>query len=105
MKPLVPALIAALLALAACGPNEPRAKAVLALAGDPARGAALYDQTCAHCHQNRAGWSMVLSLYGPTGFVSTLIDGVPKTKMPSFAAWSDQQLADVYAYVRSLKKD
>ena len=94
---------ALLLGLAACGPEDPRAKDVLALSGDPARCGALYDHACAACHLNKAGWSTVMSLYGPVGFVSTLIRGVPKTKMPTFAAWSDQQLADVHAYVRALK--
>ena len=97
------ACAALLLGLAACGPRDPRAKEVLALAGNPARGGALYDHVCAACHMNRAGWATVMWLYGPDGFVGTLIQGVPKSKMPSFAAWSDQQLADVRAYVRALK--
>ena len=92
-----------LLTLAACGPLEPRAKAVLALAGDPRSGAALYDQTCAACHHKDSGWPLTLSLYGPVGTISTAIDGVRKTRMPSFARWSDQQLADLYAYLRTLK--
>jgi mono/diheme cytochrome c family protein len=46
---------------------------------------------------------LTLQLYGQDGFVSTMIDGVPHTRMPSFAAWTDQQLADVRAYVRTAK--
>jgi len=91
------------LSLAGCAPHEPRAATVLALSGDPTRGQALYGQTCAQCHKAKAGWSLTLALYGPDGFVSTLIDGVPHSKMPSFASWSDQQLADLHAYIRTIK--
>lgn len=97
------ALAVLLSGLAGCGPNEPRAGKVLALAGDPQRGRVLYGQTCAACHKVSDAWPITLWLYRPVGFVSTLIDGVPRTKMPSFAAWTDQQLADVHAYVRALK--
>ncbi|MFI4935528.1 MAG: c-type cytochrome [Caulobacterales bacterium] len=92
---------AVLLGLSACAPHEPRAKAVLTLVGDPARGSALYEETCARCHRKNAGWRFTLQWYGRDGFVSTLIDGVPKSRMPSFSAWSDQQLADVHAYIQA----
>jgi mono/diheme cytochrome c family protein len=46
---------------------------------------------------------LTLQLYGQDGFVSTMIEGVPRTRMPSFSAWTDQQLADVHAYVRAAK--
>ena len=98
------ATVAVLLGLGACAPHDPRATSVLALSGDPARGQALYVQTCAHCHTRDAGWRLTLQLYGQGGFVSTLIDGVPHTRMPSFSSWTDQQLADVQAYVRTAGK-
>jgi len=94
-------MVAVLLGLGACAPHEPRAAFVLALAGDPARGEALYAQTCAHCHAAQAQWRLTLQWYGKNGFVSTLIDGVPHSRMPSFSSWTDQQLADVHAYVRT----
>jgi mono/diheme cytochrome c family protein len=94
-------LVLALLAMSACAPHVPRAKAVLALNGDPARGRALYAQTCARCHSGGGeAWRWTLRIYGDDGVVSTLIVGVPHTRMPSFAAWSDQQIADVHAYLR-----
>lgn len=93
--------IGLLAGLAACAPHAPRATSVLALGGDAARGAALYAQTCAHCHKGDAEWRLTLLVYGQDGFVSTLIRGAPGTRMPSFAAWSDQDLADVRAYVRT----
>ena len=97
------ATIAALQCLSACAPHDPRAASVLALSGDVARGRALYAQTCAGCHRGSGAWQLTLQLYGQDGFVSTMIDGVPHTRMPSFAAWTDQQLADVRAYVRTAK--
>jgi mono/diheme cytochrome c family protein len=102
--PLAVVAAAALLGLGACAPHDPRAAAVLALSGDSARGGALYAQTCAHCHKRDAGWRSTLQIYGHDGFVSTLLDGVPHTRMPSFASWSDQQLADVHAYVRTARQ-
>jgi mono/diheme cytochrome c family protein len=89
--------------LAGCGPREPRAGMVLALKGDVMRGRAVYDAHCAACHVNRAAWGTVVWLYGGYGVVGTVIRGVPKTKMPSFAALSDPDLSDLWAYVSSLK--
>ena len=91
--------------LAACGPHNPRAGAVLALKGDAARGRVLYARTCAGCHKGGAeAWRWTFPFYGDDGVVSTMIQGVPHTKMPSFAAWSDQQLGDVDAYLRAVSK-
>ena len=105
MRALSATLVVVLMSLAACGPHEPRAKAVLALYGDPARGRALYAQTCGRCHGGgAAAWRWTLLFYGDDGVVSTMIDGGPHTRMPSFSSWSDQQLADVHAYVRKAGK-
>jgi mono/diheme cytochrome c family protein len=46
---------------------------------------------------------LTLQIYGQDGIVSTMIDGVPQTRMPSFSTWTDQQLADVHAYVQAAK--
>jgi mono/diheme cytochrome c family protein len=89
------------MATSACGPRDPRAPAVLALQGEGARGSALYQTHCTSCHHNVRGWPTTLSLYGGEGVVSTMIQGVPHTRMPSFAHLSDQQLADLYAYLRT----
>ena len=94
------AVIALLSCLAGCGPNEPRAKSVLALQGDGSRGRVLYEQSCAQCHQETKYWPVVVRLYGSTGVVSTVIDGIPN-KMPSFASWTNQQLADLHAYLQT----
>jgi mono/diheme cytochrome c family protein len=92
-----------LLGLAACAPHDPRAKAVLALRGEAQRGQALYAGACAQCHKQSGGWPLTLAWYKSDGVVSAMIQGVPKTRMPSFAAWPDQQLADVHAYLKTLK--
>lgn len=105
MKTIVAvATLLALPGLAGCARHEPRAKAVLALSGVPSRGRVLYERTCANCHPGNAGWRWTLRLYGADGFASTLIDGVPRSRMPSFASWSDQQLADVEAYIRTSRQ-
>jgi mono/diheme cytochrome c family protein len=90
----------AAMALAACGPPDPRAAKVLALNGDPARGQALYAADCSGCHTSTKGWSYAIGIFGAPGVVSVVIDG--KGKMPAFARYSDQQLADLYGYLRTL---
>jgi mono/diheme cytochrome c family protein len=92
--------VLALSGLSACAPDTPRARSVVALQGDAARGGALYEQICTRCHEHDANWGLVLALYSASGVVSTVIDGVPHTKMPAFAGMTDQQLADLYAYLR-----
>jgi mono/diheme cytochrome c family protein len=89
--------------LTACAPHDPRAASVLALRGDALTGGRLYGAICAHCHKRDDAWPLTLQLYGADGVASSLIRGAPHTRMPSFARWSDQRLADVLAYVRTLK--
>jgi mono/diheme cytochrome c family protein len=98
--PLLPrAAMIAVLSLGACAPHDPRADRVLALKGDAARGEALYRSVCATCHKSEKGWAMTFDLLGHAGVMSMVIDGVPKSPMPAFAAWPDQSLADVHAYM------
>ena len=97
------ATIAAIHCLSGCAPHDPRATSVLALSGDVSRGRGLYAQTCAGCHRGDSEWRLTLQIYGQDGFVSTMIDGVPHTRMPSFSTWTDRQLADVHAYVQAAK--
>ena len=104
MRPRLSILMAiSLCALAACAPHEPRAASVLALRGDAQAGGRLYGAICAHCHRRADAWPLTLQLYGADGVASSLIRGAPHTRMPSFARWSDQRLADVLAYLRTLK--
>jgi mono/diheme cytochrome c family protein len=90
----------ALSGLSACAPDTPRARSVAALQGDAARGGALYEQICSQCHHDATNWGIVIALYGASGVVSTVINGVPHTRMPAFASMTDQELADLYAYLR-----
>jgi mono/diheme cytochrome c family protein len=94
----------ALAGLSACAPDTPRARSVVALQGDAARGGALYERTCSQCHHDEKYWWVVIALYGASGVVSTVINGVPNTKMPAFADMTDQQLADLYAYLRQSRR-
>jgi mono/diheme cytochrome c family protein len=100
--PLRACLMAAVLLAAGCAPHDPRAQAVLALKGDPARGRILYQALCVRCHHSE-GWPLVRRLYGASGIVSTVIDGAGKGRMPAFASRSDRELADLQAYVGTLK--
>ena len=94
----------AFLALSGCAPDTPRARSVVALQGDAARGAALYEQMCSQCHRDATNWGVVIALYGASGVVSTVINGVPHTRMPAFADMTDQQLADLYADLRQPRR-
>ena len=89
--------------LTACAAHDPRAGNVLAHQGDPVQGQRLYAAACVRCHAVESSWPLTLTFYGADGVVSAVIDGVPESRMPSFAGWSDQQLADVLAYLRTLR--
>jgi mono/diheme cytochrome c family protein len=91
--------------LAGCAPHDPRADGIAALAGDPAKGEALYREACARCHsETGAKLKYGLALYGLAGSISIVIDGVPSTKMQAYSQYSDQQIADLFAYLRSFRK-
>lgn len=101
VKATCAALLAA--ALVGCGPTAPRARTIAALQGVPVRGAALFQTSCAGCHKAE-GFTKMLAWFPESAFLSTVVTGVPKTRMPAFAALSDQQIADIYAYLRKPPK-
>jgi len=78
---------------------------VLALDGDPTAGEALYDEHCLACH----GSGGVGTVRGPelTGWgaeaatVSVLLDGTEE--MESYDFLSDEQLADLLAFMEELQ--
>ncbi|MCA9494765.1 MAG: c-type cytochrome [Myxococcales bacterium] len=96
------------LCLAACGPSEEertRADDVAELPGDAAVGAALYDEACARCHGPEGAGASARDLFDASTWpadevVLVLLQG-PRV-MPSFADWSDDDLADVVAFVQEL---
>jgi mono/diheme cytochrome c family protein len=103
-------------ALIGCGLSTvPRAKEVAALPGKSANGAGIYDADCRSCHgadgkggnrsePNAMHHTMLgaLRVYSAPEMITLMIQG--RDKMPGFARYSDQQLADVYAYVLALPR-
>lgn len=93
--------------LVACGGGEQtRAQKVAALTASTTAGKDIYTQTCAACHgadgKGNATYPSVTQENEAEEIAQTLINGVPGTDMASYASFTDQQLADVTAYVKSL---
>jgi mono/diheme cytochrome c family protein len=114
-------LFAFLLPLAsACGSApRSRAEAIAALPGNATAGKATYSSDCASCHGGDGkGQSSTLADGGTqvtfpyliehvgehpaADFINSIITGVPGTAMASYASLSDQQLADLCAYIKTL---
>lgn len=101
-------VVAALTSLfAGCGPMT-RADQVAALTGNATTGGMLYtSQACVSCHgADGKGTSSGVTLVEPAkndskvAIINVLINGVPNTGMVSYAALSNQQLADLATYVK-----
>jgi mono/diheme cytochrome c family protein len=92
-----------LLGIASCAPHDPRADAIAAIKGEPAAGEALYREACARCHGD-SGTKLTsgVAWYGLVGSISLVIDG--GYKMPAYPQYSDQQIADLFAYIGSIHK-
>jgi mono/diheme cytochrome c family protein len=101
--------------LSGCMAINPRAEGIAALTGVASSGQALYTASCADCHgADGKGTSksvvsgITISLVKTRKVHTTpesltyLLDGISGTTMEGYASWSDQQLADVWAYVVSL---
>lgn len=90
-----------LLTLLACA-DESRENDILALNGDPDRGETLFG-ACAGCHgADGSGGDGGPGVEGEGGRegLETILYG--EDSMPAYASWSDQDLADVLAYVDAL---
>lgn len=88
--------------LSAQPPNQP-------LVGDAARGRPLYADTfnCYACHgfDAQSGERRLVPLnYTQEGFI-TFVQNSPLPNMPAFPDASAQQLADIYAYIRTIPAD
>ncbi len=101
----------ACLALAAAGVAASLAAQQQAqgIVGDAARGAPLYSDTfnCYACHgfDAQSGERRLVPLnYTQEGFI-TFVQNSPLPNMPAFPDASPQQLADIYAYVRTIPVD
>jgi mono/diheme cytochrome c family protein len=97
--------VLALLA-AGCAPHDPRADTIVTIDGDPARGQTLFRDNCTQCHApgNNGHLAGAMAFFGPTGTLSIVIDGVPGSKMNGYPQFTDRQLADLYAFMRTFKK-
>jgi mono/diheme cytochrome c family protein len=77
--------------------------------GDAARGRPLYADTfnCYACHgfDAQSGERRLVPLnYTQEGFI-TFVQNSPLPNMPAFPDASPQQLADIYAYIRTIPAD
>ncbi|HEX7236452.1 MAG TPA: c-type cytochrome, partial [Gammaproteobacteria bacterium] len=77
--------------------------------GDAARGAPLFSDTfnCYACHgfDAQSGERRLVPLnYTQEGFI-TFVQSSPLPNMPAFPDASAQQLADIYAYIRTIPAD
>jgi len=80
-----------------------------AVAGDAARGKPLFSDTfnCYACHgfDAQSGERRLVPMnYTQDGFV-TFVQNSPLPNMPAFPDASAQQLADIYAYIRTIPAD
>jgi mono/diheme cytochrome c family protein len=96
---------------------NPRAVVVAKVQGVAAEGQAPYDADCASCHgADGKGTPLtvhdgitvnlvnVSRFYAADEFLTLMIDGVPDTTMGGYANLSDQELANLYAYLRGLPR-
>ena len=82
---------------------------VLPVVGDAARGKPLFSDTfnCYACHNfdAQSGERRLVPLnYTQEGFI-TFVQNSPLPNMPAFPDASPQQLADIYAYIRTIPAD
>jgi mono/diheme cytochrome c family protein len=94
-----------LLSLLACA-DDARVGEILALTPDTDEGSALYATSCTGCHGTDAtggsGPDLVSELHhSDEHLLVYILDG--DGDMPSYADWSDQELADLMGYLRSLE--
>jgi len=82
---------------------------LLPVVGDAARGKPLFSDTfnCYACHNfdAQSGERRLVPLnYTQEGFI-TFVQNSPLPNMPAFPDASPQQLADIYAYIRTIPAD
>jgi mono/diheme cytochrome c family protein len=119
MKRLKTALAAVVLGagLASCLPVSERALQVAKLTGVAADGQPVFERDCVSCHgADGKGTELAMNsghkvnlvtagaYYSAAEFITVVIDGTPGTTMQGYPSFTDQQLADLYAYMRSLPK-
>jgi len=98
-------IVVCALALAGCG----REGSIVKLTGDAANGGALFTSNCATCHgADGKGTTSGVDLHAPAKndseeeIVSTILNGRSGTAMQPWAStFSDQQIADLYAHIKT----
>lgn len=99
--------------LVGCGGGTPtRAETVAGLTGSATNGKSVYESTCSSCHGANAkgtatGSNLVAAVKARTAesFLGSVINGVTGTVMTAYGnSMTDQQLADLLAYVKELSK-
>jgi mono/diheme cytochrome c family protein len=103
------------IAISGCMEINPRAERIAALTGVAATGQSRYTASCADCHgadgkgtNKSVVGGLTISLVKTRKVHTTpesltyLLDGIAGTTMEGYSSWTDQQLADVWAYVTSL---
>jgi mono/diheme cytochrome c family protein len=106
------------LALAGCGGTDSpgtdagtqtRTQTIAALTGSVAAGESSFaNRGCAGCHgADGTGTSAGIALQGPLKsdpkeeIIDVLLNGVSGTSMASYSGLEDQEIADLYAYMKS----
>jgi mono/diheme cytochrome c family protein len=94
------------------GAPQTRAGQIAALGGRSAQGQGLYQYyACASCHgndgtgtpsSNNVSIAARVKVLAPEVFIGKILDGVTGTEMTPYGYLTDQQLADLYAYVASV---
>jgi len=108
---IIGATLALTLALAGCG-GDPvpatRAQTIEAITGSATQGKSTYDAQCGACHGSdgkgtSVGSSLVSSVKTRTGeaFINAIIVGVSGTSMSAYGTLSDQEIANLFAYVKT----
>ena len=104
--------------LASCTKDEAgRPARLAAMSGSAAKGKVFYESSCAVCHHTDGLGDPTPGLDGgatypslvqrvkvltPEAFMKATLEGVPGTFMLGYSMMSDQQLADGYAYIKTL---
>jgi mono/diheme cytochrome c family protein len=98
-------------ALAGCGGSEPvltRAQTIAAITGSAAQGKTAYENQCGSCHGlDGKGTSIASSLVASVksltaeAFINAIINGVSGTSMSAYGTLSDQEIANMYAHVKT----
>ncbi len=103
-KPVPWLFVLALSAVACSSSTSSRVTTISGLKGDAVAGKSVYTNSCSSCHGSNAksgsAGENLPSKNASTAYTQ-ILDG--KGSMPSFSDLSDQDVANVWAYVQTLK--